>query len=90
MEVLQDVSLRVAPLSDNDAQAMLDEIRGHALLDGVRGRPAIDRAAICDALRKLSALMLARADIASVDINPAFAYPDGLLAVDARLVLVET
>jgi acyl-CoA synthetase (NDP forming) len=87
VEVLHDVSLRVAPLSIEDVPAMLDEIRGHALLDGARGQPAVDRAAICDALCKLSMLMLSRPDIVSIDVNPAFAYPNGLLAVDARVVL---
>jgi acyl-CoA synthetase (NDP forming) len=87
VEVLHDVALRVAPLSVDDASAMLDEIRGHTLLNGARGRPAADRAAICDALCKLSGLMLSRPDIVSIDVNPAFAYPKGLLAVDARVLL---
>jgi acyl-CoA synthetase (NDP forming) len=86
VEVLHDVALRVAPLSVDAALAMLDEIRGYSLLDGARGLPAVDRAAICDALCKLSVLMLSRPDIVSIDINPAFAYPKGLLAVDARVV----
>jgi acetyltransferase len=87
VEVLHDVALRVAPLSADNAPGMLDEIRGHALLDGARGKPAVDRAAICDALCQLSGLMLRRPDIVSIDINPAFAYPTGLLAVDARVLL---
>jgi acyl-CoA synthetase (NDP forming) len=87
VEVLHDVALRVAPLTAHDAAAMLDEIRGSALLDGVRGQPAVDRVAICQALVKLAELMLSRPDIASIDVNPAFAYPQGLLAVDARVEL---
>jgi acetyltransferase len=87
VEVLHDVSLRVAPLSSGDAAAMLDEIGGRALLDGARGQPAVDRGAICDALGKLSELMLSRPDIASIDVNPAIAYRRGLLAVDARVLL---
>jgi acetate---CoA ligase (ADP-forming) len=87
VEVLHDVVLRVAPLSPADPPAMLDEIRGHALLDGARGHPPVDRAAICDALCKISALMVSRPDIASIDVNPAFAYPHGLLSLDARILL---
>lgn len=87
VEVLNDVALRVAPLAPRDAEAMLAEIRGRKMLDGLRGRPPADRAAIVDALCKLSALMLDRADIASIDANPVFVYPSGLLAVDARIQL---
>ena len=89
VEVLHDVALRVAPLRARDAAAMLDEIKGRALLDGARGQPAVSRAAIVDALCRLSDLMLAAPQIASVDLNPVLAYPDGLLAVDARIVLTQ-
>jgi acetyltransferase len=88
VEVLHDVALRVAPLSQADADGMLAEIKGAKLLTGLRGQPSADRAAISAALRQLSGLMLSRPDIASIDVNPAFAYPDGLLAVDARVELV--
>jgi acyl-CoA synthetase (NDP forming) len=87
VEVLHDVALRVAPLRERDAAAMLDEIEGRALLDGVRGQPAVSRAAIVDALCRLSDLMMSAPGIASVDLNPVLAYPDSLLAVDARIVL---
>jgi acyl-CoA synthetase (NDP forming) len=87
VEVLHDVALRVAPLRESDAYAMLDEIRGRALLAGARGQPPVSRAAIVEALLRLSDLMLSAPQIASVDLNPALGYPDGLLAVDARIVL---
>ncbi|HLG73471.1 MAG TPA: acetate--CoA ligase family protein [Chloroflexota bacterium] len=87
VEVLHDVALRVAPLTEPDARSMLGDIRGRALLDGLRGQPPADRAAITQALLSLSRLMLSRPDIASIDVNPAFAYADGLLAVDARVEL---
>ncbi len=89
VEVLRDVALRVAPLGREDARAMLDEIQGAALLSGLRGQAPVDREAIVQALLRLSALMLSRPDIASIDINPALAYPDGLLAVDARVELTD-
>lgn len=86
VEILHDVALRVAPLSAAEAMTMLDDIRGRALLDGARGQPAVDRDAIADALCRLSSLMLERSEIESIDVNPAFAYPKGLLAVDARIL----
>ena len=87
VEVLRDVALRVAPLSGEDASAMLEEVKGKALLDGLRGQPPCDRGAITDALCRLSDLMLARPDIISIDANPAFVYPSGLTVADARIIL---
>ena len=87
VEALQDVSLRVAPLTAIDAEEMLDEIRAAPLLRAERGRPPADRPAIVEALQMLSSLMLAQPRIASIDCNPAFAYPDGLLIVDARIAV---
>ncbi len=81
IEVLDDVALRLAPVEPNDAEAMLNELRGRRLLDG------LDRPAIADALCRLADLMLSRTDIASIDLNPVLAYRDGLLAVDARIQL---
>jgi acyl-CoA synthetase (NDP forming) len=88
VEVLHDVAMRVAPLSKTDAEQMVGEIRAKAMLEGARGQPAADRNAIVDALCRLSDLMLSRPDIASIDVNPAFVYEQGLLAVDARIELV--
>jgi acetyltransferase len=82
------VALRVAPLGERDAHAMLDEIRGRALLEGARGQPPADRAAIVAALLRLSDLMVSEPRIASVDLNPVLSSPEGLLAVDARIELV--
>jgi acyl-CoA synthetase (NDP forming) len=87
VEIMHDTVLRVAPISRHDAEAMLAGIRAATMLDGVRGRPGIDREAVTDALLKLSTLMLERPDIESIDLNPIFAYPDGLLVADARVIL---
>lgn len=87
VEVLKDITLRVAPISEVDAHSMLEEIRAKPLLDGARGQPAVDRSSVIDALLRLSELMLERDDIDSIDVNPAFVGPDGLLVVDARIVL---
>lgn len=87
VEILKDTTLKVAPLSLRDAEAMMEGIRAAEMLHGVRGKAGVDRMAVAKALVDLSALMLARADIESVDVNPAFAYPDGLRVADARIVL---
>lgn len=87
VEVYEDVTLRVAPLRTVDAAEMVGEIRAARLLGGYRGRPAVNRAAIEQALLRLSELMLTTPDVAELDLNPVIAYPDGILAVDARVVL---
>ncbi len=87
VEALHDVALRVAPLSGVDAEEMLQEIRAAPLLNGIRGKPAVDSAAIVEAVLRLSDLMLAEPRIASIDCNPALAYPDGLRVVDARILV---
>lgn len=88
VEVLADVTLRVAPLSLDEARAMLGDIRGKAMLLGARGRLPVDLDAIARAIVRIGDLMVRQPDIAAIDCNPAFAYPDGLAIVDARIETV--
>lgn len=85
-EVLDDVALRLAPISAADALAMLAGLRGAALLDGARGRPPVDRRAVADVLVALGRLAIARPDLAEIDLNPVLAGPAGAVAVDALVV----
>jgi acyl-CoA synthetase (NDP forming) len=87
VEALRDVALRVAPLSRVDAAEMLDEIRGRPLLEGARGQRPVDRGALLGVLCQLGDFLLARPWIESVDLNPVLAGPEGLSALDARVVL---
>ena len=86
-EVLDDVAIRLAPVSMATARSMLDELRGSRLLDGVRGRPAVDRSAVAELIVGLSRLGIDRPDLAAVDLNPVIAMPSGAVAVDALVVL---
>jgi acetyltransferase len=86
-EVLDDISLRLAPVSTEEALAMLVELRGAAVLDGVRGGPAVDREAVAALLVTLGRLAVARPDVREVDLNPVIAGARGALAVDALVVL---
>ena len=86
-EVLDDVAIRLAPVSDETAFAMLDELRGSRLLAGARGGPAVDRAAVVDLIVRLASLAMARPDILEVDLNPVVASTDGAVAVDALVVV---
>lgn len=89
VEVLKDVSFRLAPLSKQGTEAMLKEIRAAALLVGVRGQPAVDVESIVDTLLRISQLVTDFPYIAELDINPfvAFEQGQGGIAIDMRLVL---
>lgn len=89
VEVLQDVSFRLVPLTRRDARQMVREIKGYSVLQGYRGQPAADTEALEETLLSLSRLMETHLEIRELDLNPAFAYAKGLLAVDARVVLGE-
>jgi acyl-CoA synthetase (NDP forming) len=89
VEVLKDVAFRIVPLEPRDAREMIDEIKGRAVLDGVRGGEPADVGALADLLLKLSAFAEANPQVAELDLNPVFAYKDGCLAVDARIVIGE-
>lgn len=86
-ELLADVSLRLVPLSRDDAEQMLDEIRAKALLGAVRGLPAVDREALTTTLLGLSRLAQERPDIDAIDINPLVIDGSRPVAVDALVVL---
>lgn len=82
MEVLAETACRIAPLSEDDALAMLDGLRVARLLDGVRGRPAGDRRAVARAIVAVARLALAE-QVALIEVNPLAATPGGAVALDA-------
>jgi acyl-CoA synthetase (NDP forming) len=84
-EVLGDHSARLAPLTGADADAMIRSIRAAPLLSGHRGAPAVDLAALSDALLSVSRLADDLPEVAELDLNPVIARPDGVFAVDARI-----
>jgi len=89
VEALRDVSFRIAPLTREEAEAMVREIRSYALLRGVRGQPPADIRAITEGLLRLSQLATDFPEIVEVEINPLAVFPrgKGAMAVDARLAL---
>ena len=91
VETLKDVTFRIAPFSQQEAESMLGEIRAHALLDGVRGKPAMDKDAIVDVLLRVGQLVQDFPEIAELDINPLMVYPNGqgAIAIDMRIILRE-
>ena len=85
VELLADVSFRLQPLTDADAAAMLEEVRGTALLRGFRGAPRADEASLAELLLRLSALAEVCPEVQEMDINPVKVLEHGCRVVDARV-----
>lgn len=92
VEVLEDISFRLAPLSAEDAREMIQEIKGYPVLAGIRGTPPADVGALVDIIQKVGQLAHEFSEIAEMDLNPIFTFDDGKGAVvaDARIILVES
>lgn len=89
VEMLRDVSLRLVPLTPRDAREMVREIKSLPLLQGYRQYPACSLESIEKALLDLSSFLEKHEEVRELDLNPIFCYADGLVAVDARVVLEE-
>ncbi len=87
VEVLKDVAFRIVPLEPRDAKQIVRDIKGYPVLEGVRGRPPADLAALEAMILQVSRFAEQHPEVAELDLNPVFAYPDGAIAVDARVVL---
>ncbi|MFE6037307.1 acetate--CoA ligase family protein [Streptomyces sp. NPDC056452] len=87
VEVLKDITFRLAPVTADEAQSMLDSIGAAEILRGVRGAPPVDRWALAEQIRRVSRLVTDFPEIAEVDLNPVIASPDGAIAADIRILL---
>lgn len=87
VEVLKDVSFRIVPIEKADAQDMTSEIQGKKLLEGYRGQEPADVPCLQEMLVKLSDFVNETPGIEEIDMNPVFAYKDGAVVVDARIIL---
>ncbi len=87
VEVLKDITFRLAPASNEDALSMLDGIAAAEILRGVRGAKAVDRTALAGMIERVSALVADFAEISEMDLNPVFATERGATAADVRIVL---
>jgi acetyl coenzyme A synthetase (ADP forming)-like protein len=89
VEVLKDVTFRLAPTSADEATSMVDGIAARDVLDGVRGAKGVDKPAVADVIRRLSDLVHDFPAFAEVDLNPVLASPKGATAVDVRILVDE-
>jgi len=87
VEVLKDITFRLAPATRQDALSMLDGIQAHEMLKGVRGSDPANREAIADIIVNVSKLVTDFPEITEMDLNPVFATKDAAIAADVRIVV---
>jgi acetate---CoA ligase (ADP-forming) subunit beta len=85
IEILKDVSLRVAPIDQKEAQKMLEEIRGYELINGFRGLAPINQKKLTEMIVHLGDLMIDHSEIEEIDLNPVMAERDLVEAVDLKI-----
>ncbi|MEK7689244.1 MAG: acetate--CoA ligase family protein, partial [Deltaproteobacteria bacterium] len=88
VELLKDVSFRLAPVTKVECLEMIKEIKAYPLLTGYRSSEPCDIDAIADVIIKVGNIMSEMDDIKEIEVNPLIAYPDKVIAVDARVILV--
>lgn len=87
VEVLKDVAFRVAPITQPQAEAMLEELKLYPLLRGARGREILDAAAVARLIVSVSDALVHTPEIQEIDLNPVRAYSWGAVALDARVIM---
>ncbi|MCD6431335.1 acetate--CoA ligase family protein [Candidatus Bathyarchaeota archaeon] len=87
VEVLKDVTFRIAPLTRDEAEEMIKEVRAYPLLKGYRNTPPADIEAIVNILLNTSRLVMEHQEIKELDLNPIMVYEKGAKTVDARIIL---
>src|SRR5229473_3140439 len=87
VEVLKDITFRLAPASKEDALSMLDGIKAAEILKGVRGAEPVSREALASLIQNVSQLISDFPEIAEMDLNPVFASKGGAVAADVRIVM---
>ncbi|MFC1993016.1 acetate--CoA ligase family protein [Chloroflexota bacterium] len=87
VEILKDVSFRIAPVTRKDAGEMIKEIKGYPVLQGYRGQEPTDIPSLEQLIVKVSKFAEKHPQVKELDLNPIFAYKDGAVAADARVIL---
>jgi acetyl-CoA synthetase (ADP-forming) len=87
IEVMKDVSFRIAPVSEEEAEEMMKEVKGFKILQGYRGSEAVDLKSLVKIIVNASKMMVENEEINQLDLNPIIASRQGAKAVDARVIL---
>jgi acetyltransferase len=89
VEAMKDVNAGLAPLAAGEAAYMIKSLRGYTVLEGIRGQEGIDIQAYIDILYSLSQLVTIAPEITEIDLNPLLGTKAGILAVDARINIIQ-
>ena len=87
VEVLKDVTFKIAPITIEEAKEMITDLKSYPLLKGYRNTPAADIEALAKNLVNVSKLVMDYPEIKELDLNPVMAYAKGVATVDARIIL---
>ena len=87
VEVMKDVSFRIAPIYETDAREMMTEVKAYPILQGCRGQPPADIDVLAKILLNVSELVMDYPEIRELDLNPVLVYEKGAKTVDARIIL---
>jgi acyl-CoA synthetase (NDP forming) len=87
VEILKDVTFRIAPITEDEAREMITEVKAYPLLKGYRSMPPADIEAIVQILLNASKLVMEHQEIKELDLNPIMVYRKGAKTVDARIIL---
>jgi acetyl-CoA synthetase (ADP-forming) len=87
VEILKDVTFRIAPITEDEAREMITEVKAYPLLKGYRNMPPADIEAIVQILLNASKLVMEHQEIKELDLNPIMVYKKGAKTVDARIIL---
>ncbi|MCW4034152.1 MAG: acetate--CoA ligase family protein [Candidatus Bathyarchaeota archaeon] len=87
VEVMKDVSFRIAPIDEQEAKEMISEVKAYPILQGIRGQAPKDINAITKILLSTSKLVMDYPEIKELDLNPVMVYEKGAKTVDARIIL---
>lgn len=85
-EVFNDVSLRIAPISKEEALEMISEVKAYKILKGFRGKKPSDLESLAEAILKVSNIIMDFEEISEIDLNPTIVYEKGYRVVDARII----
>lgn len=87
VELLKDVSLNLTPVTDTEAEEMINSIKASKLITGYRGEKGMNRTKIIEIIQRISMLVSQFPEIKELDLNPLFAFDNEICAVDARIIL---
>jgi acyl-CoA synthetase (NDP forming) len=87
VEILKDVTFRIAPITEEEAREMITEVKAYPLLKGYRNMPPADIDSIITILLNTSRLVIQHQEIKELDLNPIMVYEKGAKTVDARIIL---